>query len=123
MTNKYENAIFQYEWWRQEISNISTFIGMAGNFNMDDDGHGGGTRCTDLKNQAQAMFDSTCVERYWNSRKEAVDEDGEPFEPEPVELCSSCRMVDRLVQERKRAKQQFGVAKRRISQLGKGIIQ
>lgn len=112
--DKYENAIANYERWRQEIQRLTYKIAEC-SYDFDE-----GIRyapCKDLDNGA------TCVERYWSQRqsmafyfgKEAVDNVDST-------MCGPCKKVDCLVQERKAAKQQFGIAKRRLSAIGKALL-
>ncbi len=129
--DKFQSAIFQYEKCRQEIISLTRQIGEAGltPFEWDGEVSGGGkSRCTG-KEDTGLIFDETCIEMYWGASKEAKeisDKTGEELTAYDIliefTLCPSCTEVDRLVIERKKAKQQYGIAKRRISQIGKGLI-
>ncbi len=72
---------------------------------------------------------TTCVQRYWDENKRAYHDDemcGDGIDrtedKEVQAMCKSCLEVDHLVQERKKAKHKFGIAKRRLSALGKGLL-
>lgn len=121
--DKFKSAIIEYEKARQMIIDLGTAIGAAGRSPLEWDGEictGGKPLC--LTVQGGFLNADTCIERYWEANKSAVDGDGYPVEAEKVPLCLSCTEVDRLIQERKKAKQQFGIAKRRITQIGKGLL-
>lgn len=113
--DKYQSAIAEYENWRQEIVQLTSAIGDAAS-------HSGGcsASCSNIDG------DETCIARQWENNKEAryVEEcTGERTEAEQVDLCCSCKEVQRLVYKRKLAKKYFGIAKRRISQIARPLIE
>jgi len=121
--DKFQRAILEYESCRQDIVDLARSIGEAGLFPFDEEGGGGGSRCADQKEDG-TLAERTCLGRYWAESMELRDIyecTGEHIETERAELCQSCKEVDRLVNDRKAARQKFGVAKRRISQIGKGL--
>jgi hypothetical protein len=117
--DKYQNAIFQYEYWRSEVKQLSGAIGDASVWFCDETGNGGYC-CSNFKDHNE-----TCINRYWDAAKAAraaYDATGDHVAPEKVDMCPSCKEIDRLVIERKKAKKEFGVAKRRITQIGKALL-
>ncbi len=123
--NKAEQAIIRYEKARQHIIDLSTEIGQAGQHYIDSEGNGGGSKCSDRRQRDSGFFIDTCIERYWQENKAAMDAFDEydvPIEPEHVDLCPSCTEVDRLVIERKQARRHFGHCKVALSNIGKGLI-
>ena len=125
--NKYMKAISGYEKARQEILRITKDIGQAIE----------SSECACKYSGGLFGDNQDCLSAYYQYRKNAalIDEcesshyheagddvcGHELFDSEPV-LCSSCLKVDNLVQERKRAKKQFGIEKRRISALGRAML-
>lgn len=122
--NKYKNAIYEYELRRQNIINLTGAIGDASGW-FDEITGNSGLNCTNLVKPENGFLPDTCIERYWKANKEALrvsEETYELVEPKKVHLCESCTLVDQLVQERKSEKQMFGIAKRRLSAIGKTLI-
>lgn len=123
--DKYKAAIIEYEAARQSIIDCGKAIGAAGQTPIEwIDGEtcvGGKPLCS---NRNGGFLDGDhCIERYWQANKEArtiLECEGVDVKPEKVDLCPSCTEVDRLFMVRKKERQRFGVAKRRITQLGKG---
>ena len=132
--DKYQNAIFQYESWRQKIKELTASIGEAAQTPIDNNGNGGMSLCENIglakSNNSIPFGGITCIEAMWDMNRElATDYEDDDEVNTPADLvgdyepmCKSCEEVQKLVDERKAAKQQFGIAKRRLSQIGKGLI-
>ena len=130
MSDKYKDAIIEYEAARQSIVDCGKAIGAAGLSPLEwidgDTCNGGESLCTKRRENKKFFMTDTCIEHYWGCRKEAKalsDETGEDLVAEDIDaidMCPSCTEVDRLVMVRKKERQRFGIAKRRITQLGKG---
>ncbi len=127
--DKYKAAIIEYEAARQSIIDCGKAIGAAGLSPIEWDGDvstGGKSLCTKRVENKKFFITDTCIEHYWGCRKEAKalsDETGEDLTADDIDIidmCPSCKEVDRLVMVRKKERQRFGIAKRRITQLGKG---
>jgi len=126
--DKYKAAIIEYEDARQSIIDCGKAIGAAGLSPIEWDGqtHTGGKSLCVTHRDGDSPFSETCLEHYWGCRKEAKehnDENGGDLTAEDIDIidmCPSCKEVDRLVMVRKKERQRFGIAKRRITQLGKG---
>lgn len=125
--DKYKLAIIEYESCRKDIAQLTIAIGEESRAPMGEDGVFSGTKCTNY--QGSFPSSTACIERYWQDNKDWKE--SEEYEElnefdyadrVPVTLCPSCSEVDRLVIERKERKQKFGVAKRRIGQLARGLI-
>lgn len=112
--NKYESAIQDYEACRRKIKRLTAAIREAGYAPFDEYGNGGQQLCAGIKGK------QTCLERLWEEVKAAAEFDDQP---EHVELCASCAEVERLIPQRREAKHKFGIAKRRLSRLGAGLLE
>ena len=101
--DKYPVAIVEYELSRKLIQDLTKKMSWAD--------------CANLEN------DKTCLKRYWeaNIHNQYVRDEG-MGDIVNVTLCPCCTETDRLVQERKIAKQQFGRAKTKLSLLGQQLI-
>lgn len=119
-------ACVKYEQARKEILNLTKAIGEAAE-----------VKCADYR--SNSFLGTACIERLWDHNKAAKDyaewaadeelygqEAGE--EPEGPEetgtptLCKRCAQVNDLVQRRKQAKKTYGIAKRRVSAIGRAKI-
>ena len=133
MINKYENAIYQYSFWQSEIKRLRKAISAASltelGFDSESGVSFGGERLCAAQ-EARLTIESylphsipeektTCIERLWEENRLELNEDDDC---EPQELCESCAKVQALVDERKNARKQFGIAKTRVSNLGLNII-
>lgn len=121
--NKYINAIREYEFSRLVIKDLTNHISLSIGENDYETG--------DYERKCKNGFEHTCLDMLYNYNrvektiatcKKYGDEYPElPYEERPI-LCECCKLTDHYVQLRKQAKKRFGVAKRTISALGKGII-
>lgn len=125
-TEKYKNAIYQYAVARRDISSLTAKISMATGETDPEDGFYT-ANCRDVRDG------NDCISRSWaQNRKQhyaqmekdecGVDGMGDVEQLPPVELCSACTEVQRLVDLRKEAKKRFGIAKRRIAQMGRALL-
>lgn len=114
--DKYQEAIIEHESCRKEVIRLTECIGNAANAWVEQDTMH--NTCSDY--QGSFPNTTTCIERYWQNNKDERDGDDTTYEIEP--LCPSCSEVDKLVVERKEVKQKFGIAKRRIGQLARGLL-
>lgn len=117
MLSKYEQAILEYEQARLNIENLTRKIGEA-SVTISEDSIS--KNCTDIQHNKE------CIERYWevnihNTSARELQEYGIEIK-ESVKLCTSCAELDRLIQERKKARQLFGRTKAKLSMLGKGLV-
>jgi len=133
MMDKYQKAIFEYDAARKQIIEIGRDISDSIGVYVGDIYR---KKCT-CGNKSENPFDDTdCVpllykwnmdsREYdrWKNRTHYYEEDFEPDGPEseePPELCEAGKLTDKLIQERKAAKKRFGIAKRRLSALAKGL--
>ena len=117
--DKYQKAVVTYEKYRHQIAELTKAIDEAANWYCTET-HQGGPRCSNSING------QTCISAMWEHNKcllrEGWTKDEIAVESHDMKLCPSCTEVNRLVSERKEAKQQFGIAKRRLSQIGKALI-
>ena len=127
--NKYMKAISGYEKARQEILRITKDIGHALESSECACKYSGGL-FGDKQDcllayykyrKNAALIDECKSSHYHEAGEDECGDDLFEFESEPV-LCNSGLKVDNLVQERKRAKKQFGIEKRRISALGRAML-
>lgn len=115
MSAKALEACVKYEAARKEILRLSQRIGEASE-----------VKCADYR------LGKECIERLWDHNRavkvyadwadygcEAGDEPEGPEESGPPSLCERCAEVDDLVQRRKQAKKMYGIAKRRVSAIGR----
>lgn len=125
MSDKALEACVKYERARQEIRNLTHAIGGASE-----------AKCTDYR--GNHFLGAECIERFWEHNKaqkahiESLadidlygDEAGEAVpapEGENPTLCPRCYIIDSLIQKRKEARKQFGIAKRRVSAIGRARI-
>ena len=119
MLSKYEQAVLEYEQARLSIETLTKKIGEA-SYTISEDYMHSVKNCTDIQHNKK------CIERYWeanihNASARELQEYGIEVK-ESVKLCSSCTEVDRLIQERKRARQVFGRTKAKLSMLGKKLV-
>lgn len=125
--NKAIEVCIRYEKARAEIVRLTRKIGDAAEVKCENHSDNGG------------FFDAgqECIERLWEWNKQtsiAEQEEGciyGPGEPgvdyeiaeypdgDQPKLCPRCAQVDRLIQQRKKAKQEWGIAKRAVSAVGK----
>jgi len=123
---KYKNAIYQYEVARRDISALTDKISSATGETDQDNGFYT-ANCRDVREG------NDCISRSWErNRKQhyaqfahdecGVDGLGDVEQLPTVTLCPACIFVQQLVDDRKEAKKRFGIAKRRISQMGRGLI-
>lgn len=117
MLSKYEQAILEYEQARLSIETLTRKIGEA-SYTYSEEGIS--KNCTDIQHNKR------CIERYWevnthNASARELQEYGIELK-ESVKLCPSCTEVDRLIQERKKARQVFGRTKAKLSMLGKKLV-
>ena len=117
MLSKYEQAILEYEQARLGIENLSRKIGETSLTITEENTT---KNCTDIQ------YNKECIERYWevnihNTSARELQECGIELR-ERVKLCRSCTELDRLIQERKKARQVFGRTKAKLSLLGKKLI-
>lgn len=116
--DKYKSAIIEHERCRKEIVRLTSSICTASGGDYDDRGKQLGESCSNYKGSFHNK--TTCIERYWQNNKDEREGGDTTYEIEP--LCPSCSEVDRLIIERKEVKQKFGVAKRRIGQIARGLL-
>ncbi len=122
MTDKYKSAILKHERCRKDIVQLTNDIGELSLPPCDDKGVYNGTKCGDYR--GEPFPGTTCLERYWQRNRDDIAEEGcPPFnqEAESGILCPNCTEIDKLVIKRRVAKQKFGIAKRRIGQLARGL--
>lgn len=130
---KYERAIIDYYYWQQEVKRLTREIRKASiadlNSDVNDYGKmiitGGERRCHNVDDSGES-----CIERLWSTRRvnQGYKEEAEcsglglsaKQDPEPG-LCKCCETVQQLVNERKHARQMFGIQKTKISNLGRGM--
>lgn len=124
-TDKYKNAIAEYEIARKDIAALTDKISIS--IGETDPENGFYTaNCHDV------IEDKDCIARSWEQNrkrhyaqmeKENCDPLGGDIEQlPPVELCPACHEVQRLVDLRKESKKRFGIAKRRLSQMGAALL-
>lgn len=119
--NKAIEVCIRYEKARTEIVRLTRKIGEAAEVKCENHSDSGG-----ILDMGQA-----CIERLWSWNKQArlaeQEYDWEDFPSDPDDppegdqpkLCPRCAQVDRLIQQRKKAKQEYGVAKRAVSAVGR----
>ena len=124
MEKKYSDAISAYAFFRGEIKRLTGEISYSSKDENFD------SRCGNIEGSG---FDehTTCIDRLWARSKEERELDEEfnrsglnpDIETLPkVSLCESCAKVQALIDQRKQAKKQFGVEKRRILALGRALL-
>jgi hypothetical protein len=131
--DKYQQAIVEYDAARKQIIQLTDQIGnsigsvVKGNYT---------TACTCGITSDHPLDDTDCImllykwNRDYQSYREVREDSGEnlmgPLDPDmppkPV-LCEAGKLTDKLIQDRKAAKQRFGIAKRRLSSLARGLAE
>lgn len=108
MSNKALEACVKYEQARKEIQRLTRKIGDACE-----------VECEDQRMLSRHPLDSDdCLSRLWEHNKEMSMYD----EREAPTLCHRCAQIDDLVQRRKQAKKAYGIAKRRVSAIGRASL-
>jgi len=117
MIDKYKAAILEHEACRVKIVDLTKAIGLVGGFN-----------CENM--QGEGVFNIThCIERLWSSNKDyktavecgEIDELPDDEERGLEDLCVRCEELDKIINLRKEARKKYGIAKRRIGQIARGL--
>jgi len=113
MIDKYKSAVLEYERCRVSIIDLTKDIGIVCALS-----------CGNTK--GDGLFSTSCIDRLWAYNKEyrRAVEDETPIKEcvDRGELCGRCEEINKIVATRKVARKNFGIAKRRIGQLARGLI-
>lgn len=124
-TDKYKKAIAEYEMARRDILALTDKISRAiGETDPEDGFYTANCRDTrEGKDCITRSWDRNRKQHYAQIEKENCDPLGGDIEQlPPVELCPACHEVQSLVDLRKESKKRFGIAKRRLSQMGAALL-
>jgi len=122
MDAKLISAVVAYYHAQQSIKRLTQEIGESLGFCLDAQTPPG-SDCLfvdHLKNAYAMTRDESYDDEYWTCPK-AYYVTGMPPEDYLAETCPYCLTTHKLIQERKEARKQFGIAKRRISALGRSL--
>ena len=119
--NKYEDALIAYATTYDNIKSLTRKISLHSCIEADYD--------TPPSLVCKQIIDNkTCLERLWerNKQQRCNDESSEyGFDAETlpeVKLCFHCSKAQKYINLRKAAKSRLGVEKRRLLQLGRGLV-
>lgn len=109
--DKYRAACAEYAKWQPEIDRLTTAIGAAleGCRNIRDDG-----KSQHLKDAYEVLYGD-------DEKMYHVNHDGD-VSAYLAGICPHCLDAHIQIKARREARRQYGIAKRRISQLGRGVL-
>lgn len=133
MTDKYRNAILNYEQARLAVIDSTKKISEVERcLNPSDNGeHPLADRCLDDlykiknhnrridENRTDCPFCSSKGDEYYTNSLECICEEGDWDHQEETPICENCQKLDEAIQHRKKCKKDFGVAKRALSTIAR----
>jgi len=122
MDAKLISAVVAYYHAQQSIKRLTHGIGESLRVCLDvQDPPGSDVLIVDHLKNAYAMTRDESGDGQYGGVSEAYYVTGMPPEDYLAETCPYCLTAHKLIQERKEARKQFGIAKRRISALGRSL--